>query len=238
MVELEDIFHKLSRSGYDVSAAQRDFEMLSHFVSQLASTQKQRSHTPLPPSTSQPHHSSKPLPVAPVQKYHHDGGHHRTSSLPTSLPSSYEQPRSRTGSFSIVDGTQPSTRYHPHAVHAQVPNNSNSFPTQGRGSAPGTSSSSSSTRSSSSYSSAQSSSSRVVAPAPRHLIKPRRHSEPLSLSSSSSSSASSKKVHFATHATVYTFAQEAPALVPPPRPSCIPRVGGSESPRSTSHDGR
>lgn len=226
MRELEDIFHKLSRAGHDVSAAKRDFLMLEHFVSQLASSQKQRSH-PSPPSSSYAYVPSKSYsyqPHVPVPSHPHyqQGGHHhhqRASSLPTSVSSSHEQSRSISGPVS-VDRT-PKHRPLPLPLPSR---SSPQTPAQAKGFAPG------STSSSSSPPSSLKSSLSGTLPAPNRKPQlPRRHSAPASMPA--------KRVHWATHATVYTFVSEAPAFVPPPRPSCGPRAS-SQSNSGASHDGR
>lgn len=199
MRELDDIFYKLSRAGYDVSTAQRDFQMLQAFVSQLAS-----------PS------SASSVPEKHQQQRAH---HHRTASVPSSSsPPSHSSMQSRPRSGSVTLDPHASTRGAPIASGSSSGSGSSRF-------APGTSPSSTSSSSSSSSSSRQANAT-VLSPVPHRLQKPRRTSAPPVPVSSL------KKVHFATHATVYTIAPQSRdyhAVVPPSRPACVPRVSGSFS---------
>jgi hypothetical protein len=206
MYELDDIFHKLSRAGHDVSAAQRDFQMLQAFVSQLSNSTSSQS-----------------------EKQRHTSHHHRTASVPSSSPSSHSpmalssRPRSSEHHYSSTRQGQ--------QHRSQAPNTGSSRSTSRH--PPSSTSSYSSTSSSRNNSNTSTNANTTVwSPTPHRLIKPRRASVP----PDPSPSASTKKVHFATHATVYTFNSErgrsasspiAPGvIVPPSRPACVPRVDG------------
>ncbi|KAG8828301.1 hypothetical protein FRC19_008417 [Serendipita sp. 401] len=193
MRELEDIFDMLSRAGHDASSAQRDFRMLQHFVSQLASSEKR--HPP-------------PFPLS----------HHRASSLPNTLPPSQEHFRSRSGAYKEAEGRH-STRHY-HDTRHSISSSAQAGFTPRSTSSSSTTSSRTSSYSGSSKASSSSSSPPVLSPIPNRLTKPRRMSAPDGVPSA-------KKVHFATHATIYSYRSESAAVVPPSRPACLPRAEGS-----------
>lgn len=223
MYELESIFYKLSRAGHDVSAAQRDFLMLKQFVAQLAAVE-QRRPPPLPlPSSSTTSRSQRPAQ------------HHRSSSLPTPGPVSKEQYATRPfGSYQgserrykAKDSPPTSSRsYHPDARYAHPPT-AQGFTQGSSGASFAPSSTSSSSTSSSSSASRYSPTVNVLSPIPSRLVKSRRMSAPAVVPCA-------KKVHFASHATVYTYrlpgASGRDVDEPSSRPSYVPRAEGFFAP--------
>lgn len=211
MRELDDIFYKLARAGYDVSSAQRDYRMLQQFIDQFAVSPDRQAHhrTAAFPTSSGPPQSA-PRPIQP---------RHRSDSVV--IPSPYSHPH--TLSSSSPSHYSPPSPSHfsppsPSQFYAPRPSPTHSSHISPPSSSPSSSGSSgSSSRRSSTTSTTATHHVDIASPAPNRLVKPRRMSAP--------AMQPMKKVHFASHATVYTFSTSAPAGMPmlPPRPSCQPR---------------
>lgn len=245
MRELEDIFHKLARAGHDVSAAQRDYQVLKQFISQLTYTSnrdQQQQSRPAQPNQSH-HHRSNSFPP-PSSRHHHE----------VVPPHPLHQPHLQSGSGSVSHQYyKPSSSSSP-SSKAQYNPRSSHLPPQGF--AQGGLASTSSLRSSSSSSRSSSQSSHysqapspladavvpeILSPVPNRLVKPRRMSAPAVASASAAKEAKEvKRVHFARHATVYMFSTDVKGTYritnnetnAPARPSCVPRVDGSHTSES------
>jgi len=106
MHELEDIFQKLSRAGYDVSTAREDFQLLRQFVTQCMNpvAETRSHHTSLNAKTSKPRSRSQIDPIG--------------SNAPTTTPWSS---RSKSKMTSSLPPAPPRPSKHVHfASHATV----------------------------------------------------------------------------------------------------------------------